>query len=180
MRIIRGTHKGRVIKVPKNFKARPTTDFAKENIFNVIENNFYLDEINVLDLFSGSGGISFEFSSRGSCGIDLVEKDMVHYSYIKKTIDNLDLKNISTIKGDAFKYLEKSIKTYDIIFADPPYEMKGIEKIPELVFERKLLKEEGWLILEHSKNTKLSYTQNLIDHRAYGSVNFAIYGQKKD
>jgi len=179
VRIIRGEYKGRAISPPKNFKARPTTDFAKENIFNVIDNYFYFEDLEVLDLFSGTGSISYEFASRGSKSIDLVELNQKHYSFIRQTIEKLNIDTIRTIRGNAIKFIETCAKQYDIIFADPPYDMEGIENLPKIVFERDLIKPGGWFILEHSKKIKLPYSQNIINHREYGSVNFTIYSKEK-
>lgn len=175
MRIVSGEFKGRHFAPPKNFAARPTTDFAKESIFNIINNHFYFEDISVLDLFAGTGSISFEFASRGCKSIQLVELNQNHYNFIRKVIDELKLKQIATLRLNAFRYLQSCKSQFDIIFADPPYEMKGIDEIPALVFEKQLLKPEGWLIVEHSKNTDLSKLNHFTEVRNYGSVHFSIF-----
>lgn len=175
MRIVSGEFKGRHFSPPKNFTARPTTDFAKESLFNIINNHFDFEEIAVLDLFSGTGSISFEFASRGCKNIQLVELNANHYTFIKKVIAELGLKQITTVRLNAFKFIESTPSKYDIIFADPPYEMKGVEAIPETVFSRNLMNENGWLIVEHSKQTDLSKLPHFTEVRNYGSVHFSIF-----
>jgi len=175
VRIVGGTHKGRHISPDKKFKARPTTDFAKENIFNVISNWYDIDELDVLDLFSGTGSISYEFASREANSIISIEKDFSHHAFIKKTISSLGFENIKSFRGDVFKYLKTCKTDFDLIFADPPYALEGIEKIPELVFENKLLRDKGILIVEHSKDTDLSGKPYFSELRTYGSVNFSIF-----
>jgi 16S rRNA (guanine(966)-N(2))-methyltransferase RsmD len=175
MRIVSGDFRGRHFSPPKNFTARPTTDFAKESLFNIINNHFDFEEIAVLDLFSGTGSISFEFASRGCKNIQLVELNANHYSFIKKVITELGLKQITTVRLNAFKFIESTPSKYDIIFADPPYEMKGVEAIPETVFGRNLLNENGWLIVEHSKQTNLSKLPRFSEVRNYGSVHFSVF-----
>ena len=154
MRIISGKHKGRRLVAPKNLPVRPTTDMCKESLFNILNNYFNFHGLKVLDLFSGTGNISYEFASRGAGPITSVDGDMGCVNYIKKTATELDL-DISVIKSDVFKFLEKSKASYDIIFADPPYDLsqENFEKIIQLIFENELLDEEGMLIIEHSKHT---------------------------
>jgi len=178
MRIISGTHKGRHIPILKNFPSRPTTDFAKENIFNIISNHFNFEDTAALDLFSGTGSISYEFSSRGCREIISVEKDFRSVKFINKTIHDAGLDNIRVVKYDVFKFIEKCTQTFDIIFADPPYDLNNISFIPELVFERKILNKNGWLILEHGKNQQFNDNQHLINTRSYGSINFSIFENK--
>jgi len=175
MRIVSGRFKGKVFSPPKNFNARPTTDFAKEGLFNILLNTFDLEEVEVLDLFAGTGSISFEFASRGAQRIDLVELNFNHLKFISGVIRELGLKQIHTIKGNAFQYLKACSYRYDIIFADPPYEMEGIEMVPALVFEKILLKEDGWLILEHSASYNFETHPHFYKVRNYGSVHFSIF-----
>jgi len=175
MRIVSGEFRGRHFSPPKNFTARPTTDFAKESLFNIINNHFDFEEISVLDLFSGTGSISFEFASRGTKSIQLVELNPQHFQFIKKVIDELNLKQIIPIRFNAFKYLLSCPATFDIIFADPPYDMTGVEEIPETVFRRNLLKPNGWLIVEHSRKTDLSNLPHFSEVRNYGSVHFSFF-----
>ncbi|MDR1897453.1 MAG: 16S rRNA (guanine(966)-N(2))-methyltransferase RsmD [Prevotellaceae bacterium] len=176
MRIISGQYRGRSLPVtPKGFKARPTTDSAKENLFNILGNLFDFETINVLDLFAGTGGISYEFASRGCQSVDTVEIDFLHFNYIKSTVKTLDLKQIHVIRNDSFRFLNLCRKTYDIIFADPPYANDKITLIPQLVLDKHLLNNDGYLIIEHSANNDFSETENFINHRRYGSVNFSFF-----
>jgi 16S rRNA (guanine(966)-N(2))-methyltransferase RsmD len=175
MRIVSGKYKGRHISPPKNFRARPTTDFAKENIFNILNNNFDFSELDVLDLFSGTGSISYEFASRGCISVISIESNFKHHLFIKKTIEELGLQNVKTIKSDAFRYVKSCNKTFDIIFADPPYELKEIETIPSYIFEHQILKKDGWLIVEHGDKTNFSKQAGFKETRKYGGVNFSIF-----
>ena len=160
---------------PKGFKARPTTDYAKESLFNILSNNYDFEEIKVLDLFAGTGGITYEFASRGCPQIDSVEINPLHYSFIKRTSKELGFDQIHLIRNDAFKFLHFCTVSYDIIFADPPYTFKGIEEIPLTIFARKLLNENGLLILEHSDNEDFSDIQEFDSCRHYGGVNFSFF-----
>ncbi|HAF29358.1 MAG TPA: 16S rRNA (guanine(966)-N(2))-methyltransferase RsmD [Bacteroidales bacterium] len=175
MRIVSGKYKGRHISPPKNFRARPTTDFAKENIFNILNNNFDFSELDVLDLFSGTGSISYEFASRECISVISIESNFKHHLFIKKTIEELGLQNVKTIKSDAFRYVKSCNKTFDIIFADPPYELKEIETIPSYIFEHQILKKDGWLIVEHGDKTNFSKQAGFKETRKYGGVNFSIF-----
>jgi 16S rRNA (guanine966-N2)-methyltransferase len=175
MRIVSGEFKGRIFSPPKNFKLRPTTDIAKEGLFNIINNYFDFEEIAVLDLFSGTGSISFEFASRGCRNIHLVEIDFNHFNFINKVRNELGLTFITPIRHNSFKFLKNCRINFDIIFADPPYDMKGIELIPELVFSHNLLKTNGWLIVEHSKRVDLSKLNFYSETRNYGNVHFSIF-----
>ena len=175
MRIISGRYKGRRIEVPSSFKARPTTDFAKENLFNILNNRIDWEDIVCLDLFGGTGSISFELISRGAPEVTCVEKDAVHYSFISKTKEALDITNLKTIKGDVFRFLETCDKKFDFIFADPPYDLRNFEDVPRLIIERGLIKEGGLFILEHSKDYDFSIYDIYTEKRTYGSVNFSFF-----
>lgn len=175
MRIISGKFKGKTLHPGKNFKARPTTDFAKEGLFNILANIYNFQYIEILDLFSGTGSISFEFASRECFSCEAVELDYNHYKYIHKTAKELNFSQIIVYRMDAFRFIKNCSKKYDIIFADPPYDMEGVEKIPILVLDKLLLKQEGIFILEHSKKINFNNNKNLRDHRTYGSVNFSIF-----
>jgi len=175
MRIISGRYKGRRISLPKNFKARPTTDFAKENLFNVLNNMIDWETSDVLDLFGGTGSISLEFASRGCPRVVCVEKAPLNYTFIEKTIADLDANEISLLKMDVFKYLEFCKDQFDIIFADPPYDLKFLPEVPKFVFEKNLLKNEGIFIMEHPKEYDFSNFPLYKDKRVYGSVNFSIF-----
>jgi 16S rRNA (guanine966-N2)-methyltransferase len=179
LRIISGTYKGRAIHPPKNFKARPTTDFAKESLFNILNNNFDFSEIKALDLFSGTGSISLELASRGCSDITSVELNYNHYSFIKKTAFDMQFSQLKVIRADVFKYLKSCKGTYDLIFADPPYEMEKIESIPDLILERNILSDEGWFILEHGSRNDFTQHPSFKEQRVYGSVNFSVFESSK-
>ncbi len=176
MRIISGKHKGRRITAPKKLPVRPTTDMSKESLFNILNNHFNFSGLRILDLFSGTGNISYEFASRGAETITSVDADMGCVNFIKKTAQELDL-NIHVIKSDVFSFLERNKADYDIIFADPPYHLdqKEFEKIILLVFENELLDEEGMLIVEHSKHTKLDHLPHFSFSKNYGGSVFSFY-----
>lgn len=176
MRIISGKYKGRRISPPKNLPVRPTTDMSKEALFNILNNHFNFSELKVLDLFAGTGNISYEFASRGCEPITSVDGDMGCVNFIKKTAQEFDF-DITAIKSDVFKFLEKSKASYDIIFADPPYgiEQKDFEKIIQLVFENELLEEDGMMVIEHSKHTKLNHMENFSFDRNYGGSVFTFF-----
>lgn len=176
MRIISGIHKGRRIQAPKNLPVRPTTDMAKEALFNILRNLIHINGIKVLELFAGSGNMSYEFASRGAGSVLSVDKHFPCITFIKKTAEQLDLP-IDTIKADAFKFLENHTIKYDIIFADPPYglEIDDFLKIPDLVTANKLLKEDGILIIEHSKHTDLSGHPSFDNARRYGGTVFSFF-----
>lgn len=175
MRIISGKYKSRRFDVPKSFKSRPTTDFAKENIFNVITNLIELADATALDLFSGTGSIAFELLSRDCKEVTAVEKDAFHYAFIKKVKVELKADNLTTIKTDAFRFIEQTSCTYDFIFADPPYALKDLEKVPELILSRNLLNPDGVFIMEHPKEYDFSELPGFSQKRVYGSVNFSIF-----
>ena len=175
MRIITGKYKGRHFDIPRTFKARPTTDFAKENIFNVI--NAYVDweEATALDLFAGTGSISLELLSRGCQQGISVEKDRDHAHFISQCMEKLGTDEHILIKGDVFRFLKSCHQKFDLIFADPPYALPELETIPDLIFQYDLLKEEGLLVFEHGKTNDFSTHPHFIEHRSYGSVNFTLF-----
>ena len=176
MRIISGKYKGKRLTAPKKLPVRPTTDFAKEALFNIINNSYYFDEITLLDLFSGTGNISYEFASRGCNEITAVDSNYGCVQFIDKTAKELSFP-INTIKSDVFKFLEKGRVRADIVFADPPYDFSNeqFEKIIELVFSHEFLLEEGMLIIEHSKHTDLSNYQNFSYSKRYGGSVFSFF-----
>jgi 16S rRNA (guanine966-N2)-methyltransferase len=179
MRIIGGELKGRLFKPGKNFKARPTTDFARENLFNILTNRIDFEETKILDLFAGTGSISFEFASRGCKSVTAVEIDHVHYSFIQNVILQLKLENvIHLLRYDVLKFIPRCVEKYDLIFADPPYQMKEIISIPDLVFKNQLLNPGGQLILEHGKSSNFSAFPQLVEQRIYGSVNFSFFQER--
>lgn len=176
MRIISGEFKGRRITAPKKLPVRPTTDMAKEALFNIINNQFYFDDVSVLDLFSGTGNISYEFASRGTQNILSVDANHGCIKFINETAEAFEM-NIRTVKSDVFKFLEKSKLKHTIIFADPPYEfsVEEFSKIPELVFKNDLLETDGVLIIEHSKHTDLSKVINYKYSKSYGGNMFSFF-----
>lgn len=180
MRIISGNHRGKVINPGRGFDARPTTDFAKESLFNILANQVDFEAIEVLDLFSGTGGISFEFASRGAKHIDAIESNHKHAAFIQKATHELNFKQLHVIKTNAFVFLKSCTRKYDIIFADPPYDMEGVDTLPEIILGKNILKDGGLFILEHAKKLQFTNHPNLTDHRHYGSVNFSFFtGEKK-
>ena len=176
MRIISGTFKGRRITAPKKLPVRPTADMAKEALFNILNNTFYFDEISVLDLFSGTGSISYEFASRGTKQITAVDKDYGCIKFINKTAESFEMQ-IQTIRSDVYKFLEKTKLKATLIFADPPYSFSEEEfsKVHMLVFQNKLLEEDGLLIVEHSKHTNLSHLPNFNYSKHYGGNVFSFF-----
>ena len=175
MRIISGKYGGRIIKPPRNFRSRPTTDLAKEGLFNILANHFHFDNLEVLDLFAGTGSVGFEFASRGAEKIDMIEKNYQHFKFIRKAMEILQAKNIQVIKADFFKAIQKIDQVYDIIFADPPYDLNEFEKVPELILSKPILKPNGWFILEHSSHHRFQSLPGFFDVRNYGSVNFSFF-----
>lgn len=175
MRIISGTYKGRRFDLPKNLRARPTTDFARENLFNVLSNQIDFDGISALDLFSGTGAISIELASRGAKRVVGVEIDRHHVDFIRKTLRVLEEDSVQVINGDVFKFIKSTDDSFDFIFADPPYDLKTLETIPELVLGNKMIKPGGLFVLEHSKKNDFSQTMGFVEKRVYGSVNFSFF-----
>ena len=175
MRIIRGKYGRRRFDVPHNITARPTTDFARENIFNVIDNLMDLEGKTALDLFAGTGAVSYELLSRGCREVTAVEKSATQLSFIRKVKGLLGDENLKIVKGDVFKFISSCKESYDFIFADPPYDLSNFGTIPGLVINSGLVKEGTLFIIEHSKNYDFSALPCFIEHRAYGSVNFSIF-----
>lgn len=175
MRIVSGTHRGRVINPPKNLPVRPTTDFAKESLFNILNNHFEFDTLKVLDLFCGTGNITYEFLSRECKEIVSVDDNYNCCTFVKKTIEDFKFPKSRVIKSDVFSFLKNNTETYDIIFADPPFDLDKYDQIPAIVFEKKLLRENGWLIVEHGLKTDLSKHPNFKEKRKYGNLNFSFF-----
>lgn len=176
MRVISGIYKRRRFDIPHSFKARPTTDFAKENLFNVLSNYLdFEDNIHALDLFAGTGSISLELVSRGCDQVISIEKDRDHHAFICKVMNEVKTDKCISIRGDVFKYIQSCHNQFDFIFADPPYKLKDLETIPGLIFEHELLKEEGLFVLEHGKKNNFETHPNFIERRVYGSVNFSFF-----
>lgn len=176
MRIISGLYKRRRIVAPKNLPVRPTTDMAKEGLFNILNNHYYFEDISVLDLFAGTGNISYEFASRGTTNIISVDQDFGCIKFINQTAESFNMP-IKTIKSDVFKFLEKASLKFDVVFADPPYDftVEQFSKIAALVFQNALLEEEGVLVIEHSKETELSHLPHYSYTKSYGGNKFSFF-----
>jgi 16S rRNA (guanine(966)-N(2))-methyltransferase RsmD len=176
MRIISGKHKGKRIIAPKKLPVRPTTDMAKEALFNILNNTYYFEDIALIDLFAGTGNISFEFASRGTTDLVAVDLDHGCINFIDQISKELNF-GISTIKSDVFGFLKQSMLRADVIFADPPYDLSSEDfaKIPELIFANQMLLEDGVLIIEHSKHMKLSHVEHFSTQRKYGGSVFSFF-----
>lgn len=176
MRIISGKYKGRRINAPKNLPVRPTTDMSKEALFNILNHHFSFSGLKILDLFSGTGSLSYEFASRGAEPIVSVDTEYGCVNFIKKTAQQFDM-NITAIKSDVYKFLEKNKATYDIIFADPPYDFsqEKFEAIVTLIFKNELIAKDGMLIIEHSPHTKIEHLDHFSINRKYGSSVFSFF-----
>lgn len=175
MRIISGIYGGRRLSPPKNITARPTTDFAKESLFNLLQNRMELEGVDMLDLFAGTGGIGLEFVSRGAREVTAVELAHVQQNYIISTCKQLGIRNLSVIRGDVFKYIAACRVQYDFIYADPPYALDKLPMLPDLIFEHEMLKEGGWMVLEHGKDHTFAAHPHYVETRRYGSVNFSFF-----
>ena len=175
MRIISGTYGGRRLSPPKNITARPTTDFAKESLFNLLNNRLDFEGIDVLDLFAGTGGIGIECVSRGAREVTAVEIAHVQQNWIISCCKQLGIKNLSVIRGDVFKFLSACRTKYDLIFADPPYALEELPTLPDVILERGILKEDGWLVIEHGKDTDFTSHPRHVETRTYGSVHFSFF-----
>ena len=180
MRIVGGKYKGRIFSPGKSFKSRPTNDIAKEGLFKILENRYYYNDKNVLDLFASTGSIGYEFISRGCENATFVESDFIHYRFIISVLNNLKIDNAKAYKADVFNFLKKSAgNSYYFVFADPPYNLAKLKEIPDSVFNAGILKEEGIFILEHPKEFDFAKHENFIEIRKYGKVNFSFFGHKK-
>lgn len=194
MRIISGTYKGRRISPPKNISARPTTDFAKESLFNLLNNRMDFEGIDMLDLFAGTGSIALEFISRGARDVIAVEMAHTQQNFIIQTCKLLKIKNLNLIRGDVFKFINSCKMQFDFIYADPPYDLPQLSKIPDLIFKdnpstnmtdsvdansnhdhNTLLKPDGIFVLEHSKNNDFSTHPHYVETRKYGNVHFTFF-----
>jgi 16S rRNA (guanine(966)-N(2))-methyltransferase RsmD len=176
MRIISGIHGGRKINPPAKMPfTRPTTDIAKEGLFNIIQNNLDIESLHVLDLFGGTGSISYELASRGAAAITIVEKDPVMSEFIRKTAADLAFENFKVLKMEVFKFIETANTEYDFIFAGPPYALATIDELPTKIFERKLLKKGGWFVLEHTPRNNYKKFPGYKTERNYGTTIFSIF-----
>lgn len=175
MRIISGKYRGRAINPPKNLRARPTTDFAKENLFNILQNLVDFEQCDVLDLFAGTGSISYEFASRGANSVTSVEINAVHHNFIRTTAKSLGADNIYAVKANVFLYLKSCPKSFDIIFSDAPYDLEDLEQVVGLVLDSNILKEDGIFIFEHSDKFNFEHHPLFWQSRSYGSVQFTFF-----
>lgn len=175
MRVVGGKYKGRRFQPPKKFPSRPTTDFAKEALFNILENRFDLDEASVLDLFAGTGNISLEFISHGTKSVLSIDKHPLCHKFILNTLTDLGTTNWYCLKKDVFTFCSECNEKFDIIFADPPYGLKGVNALPELIFEHDLLAPEGLLIIEHGKEQQFGNKTHFVELRKYGGVHFSFF-----
>lgn len=175
MRVITGKYKGKHFEIPRSFKARPTTDFAKENLFNVLRAYLDFEETRALDLFAGTGSITLELLSRGCREVMSVERDRQHYAFIQSMLRHLDDPAATAICDDALRFVSKGFKEFDFVFADPPYALRELPELPERVMNSKLLSPGGLFVLEHGKDNDFSDHPCFLEHRAYGSVNFSFF-----
>jgi len=177
MRIISGIYKGRRLNPPMNLPVRPTTDMAKEALFNILNNILDYEETVALDLFAGLGNISFELISRGCTSVTAVDNNLKCTGFIKKAAEELKMTGISTVKADAFSFIRKISVKFDFIFADPPYDNPELAELPNLIFDGGLLNDDGLFVLEHPDIYDFSEHPNFFDHRVYSRVNFSFFRQ---
>jgi len=176
MRIIAGEMGGRKINPPAKMPyTRPTTDIAKEGLFNIIQNNLDIESLKTLDLFGGTGSISYELASRGAKDLTIVEKDTQMYEFIKKTIEALHIENMTAVKMDVFRFMDQAASQYDFIFAGPPYALQNIDDLPKIIFEKKMLNPGGWFILEHTPRNNYAQFPFYKTERNYGTTIFSIF-----
>lgn len=178
MRIISGAFRSKQIHPPSNLPVRPTTDFAKEGLFNVLNNLVDFEDLEVLDLFAGTGSITYEFISRGCGEAVAVDKDPGCVEFIRKTGEQLKFESLTVIRSDVFSFLKYPQGSFDLVFADPPYDMEGIEKLPGEILSSNVLRNQGWLIIEHSRNMDFSAESKFYQQRKYGNVNFSLFHQE--
>ncbi len=175
MRIISGKFKGRHFTPGKSFRSRPTTDFSKESLFDILENRIDWEITDALDLFSGTGSISFELVSRGCRNVTSVEKDFVHCRFIRKVTSELTITNLRLVEDDVFRFLARTREGFELVFADPPYDIPGFEQIAEKILQSGVLKPEGLFVLEHPKNYRFQHLPGFLEMRHYGSVHFSFF-----
>lgn len=175
MRVVSGKYRGRRIDPPKNFPSRATTDLAKESLFNILQNQYEWEGKEVLDLFAGTGSVSLEFISRGVQSVLSVEKHPIAVRHLNKESAALSEEHWMVLRKDVFRFLDENSKSYPIIFADPPFDLPNLAKLPDLILEGNHLEEEGVFILEHSKNNSFKEHPRLVDERRYGGVYFSFF-----
>ncbi|HBJ77200.1 MAG TPA: 16S rRNA (guanine(966)-N(2))-methyltransferase RsmD [Porphyromonadaceae bacterium] len=179
MRIISGIYRGKRFELPAGFKARPTTDFAREGLFDILSNRFDFSSLHALDLFAGTGAISLELSSRGAERVVCVEMNRLHFLHIKQCIKSLQDTSVVPICGDVFRYIKAEREQFNFIFADPPYDLSTLEDIPERVLSSNLLLGDGLFVLEHSKKNDFSSMPEFVEKRVYGNVNFSFFKHRE-
>ena len=175
MRIIRGIYGRRRFDVPTNITARPTTDMARENIFNVLENLVDFEGLTALDLFAGTGAVTFEFASRGCSQVVCVEKAKTQYDFIRKVKQQLNADMVTPMRGDVFRFIASCQQHFDIIFADPPYDLPQLPQVPELILQSAMVKPGTLVVVEHSRANDFAQLPHFMQHRVYGKVNFSIF-----
>jgi 16S rRNA (guanine966-N2)-methyltransferase len=175
MRIVGGKYRGRQFHPGKSFRSRPTTDFSKEGLFDILENRIDWEETSALDLFAGSGSISFELISRGCSHVTAVEKDLVHCRFIHETAETLGIQNLTLIRNDVFHYLSRQTGSFELVFADPPYTMRDFQNVAGIILRSGVIKEGGLFILEHSKANSFNESPEFRELRKYGSVHFSFF-----
>lgn len=180
MRIIAGNLRGRRLNPPANLPVRPTTDMARESLFNILNNYVDFEECSVMDLFAGTGAVSFEFVSRGVREVTSIDINAQCTDYIKTESTRMDIRNIHVVRADVFDLLKRANRKFDIVFADPPYAIEGLPTLPDLVFEREVLNDDGIFILEHPAEYSFEEHPHFWQHRNYGKVNFTFFAQKLD
>lgn len=180
MRIIAGNLRGRRLNPPANLPVRPTTDMARESLFNILNNYVDFDECTVMDLFAGTGAVSFEFVSRGAREVTSIDINAQCTDYIKSEAVRMDVHNMHVVRADVFDLLKRANRQFDIVFADPPYAIEGLATLPDLVFEKRLLTDDGIFILEHPREYSFEEHPHFWQHRAYGKVNFTFFAMKID
>ncbi len=180
MRIIAGKYRGRPIRPPKQLEARPTTDLARESLFNILNNSIDFENTRFLDLFAGTGAISFEMASRGCAHITAVEKNFKQARFIEKVSRELDMQGFQVVKADVFNFMEKRPGKYGLVFADPPYSLENLDEIPDIILEQELLDDDGLFILEHGKTNQFARHPYFVMLKRYGSVHFSFFRKKKE
>lgn len=175
MRIISGSHKGRRFNPPKGFRSRPTTDLARESLFNILSNTYQIDGLIAIDLFAGSGSVSYEFASRGAEKVLSIEKSFPVFKHLIKLVNEFEFEHIRVIKKDVFNWLKKTDEKADIIFADPPFDLENINELPKIILEKKMIKEGGCLILEHGADLSFDAFEEYSYTKNYGAVHFSFF-----
>lgn len=178
MRVIAGSLRGRRLNPPANLPVRPTTDMARESLFNILNNYVDYEDCSVMDLFAGTGAVSVEFVSRGAKEVTSVDINNACTEYIKSVAKQLNISNLHVVRADVFDLLKRAYRKFDIVFADPPYSLADLAKLPDIVFQNDILTDDGIFILEHPKEHSFEEHPNFWQHRAYGKVNFTFFAKK--